>query len=423
MASMDSLEGYWNNLKQAALSMGLSLPDNDPTIYIVNKRHQEAVAAMDGGPHRYKYWSFGRDADFFRRGKRIYSCDLMALGKESRLFMPYGLPLGGQIVFLAYFIALNDFVAHNRVWSSLPENAWDLSRANSELISKYGDDDEIGYERVRNTLAAAHAMRYQCSHSALWGNKACDLLEETIASAEIEEWQKDILRIVHEEWKWLLPRKETKLMMAGYASFFAMRIIEASNVNDDVFEQCRLTFEEMVAFPSMGELNLQQIGYEIFEVVDRDYGREALFRARENTHDVVFVAQFLNMKIAQSCGLFSWSPAPGDEYQDKYQMAERIRIRDISDESGWKKVRNELIGRLGYASHLPVRIVRTPDTQGRLVMNHVFQGKVLEPKILQDALRLMYSLWKIPIELSIAFKEGTIRYSYDRKNGFRMRTF
>ncbi|MBI2462711.1 MAG: SpoVR family protein [Candidatus Spechtbacteria bacterium] len=422
--SNNILVDYYEQFKQAAIGMNLSVPANDPTIYIVNKRQQEAVAAMNGGPRKYSHWSFGKNADFFHHGKRIYFCDLMAMGIEPRAFMPYDFSLGGQLFFLAYFLALNDFVSHNRAWFNVPDDVWDRSRTNSERISQYRNDDAIGYEKVEHVLTAAHAMRYQCSHSALWGDKTCDLLEETIfASTVLENWQKDILRIVHDEWKWLLPRIETKLMMAGYASFFATRIVEAAGVSDDLFAQCRQAHEETVAFPKPGSLNLQQIGSVLFEAIDSNYGREALFHARDTMHDVTFVARFLDQKIAQENSLFSWSPAPGDEHEEIYLVAERIRITDISDERGWKKVSDRFIECLGYAPNLPVRIVKTPDTEGRLVLLHTYQGKVFEPKMLRGALELMYSLWKIPIEVIIATKKGVIRHTYDRKNGFRIRDF
>ena len=136
-----------------------------------------------------------------------------------------------------------------------------------------------------------------------------------------------------------------------------------------------------VVRPHIGGLNPYYLGFVIFQDIKERFGMEECFIARESLRDVSFIRQYLTEELAKDLGLFSWS-----EKKDKFS------IDEISDEDGWKKVRNTLCSSVGDAS-LPVIKVIELLPRGKLVLNHEHDGRDLELDHADKTVEHIRELW------------------------------
>lgn len=399
-SDVKELKKYYRQVKKAARRFGLKI-FNDPIFYLVEPNQMTATAAFSGTAERYSYWAFGKLAeqiDINRNEPGATFLETVLASKDgTRAFLLKDLSLPQNLIIMAHVLAHCDFASQNQIMrQSYEKPIWHYVRMHAKRVRELAQNPAIGPQKVRETLEAARAIVYQCSHGAYWGNQTDDLLETTLAKSTIlEDWQKELLKIVHEEWLYFLPVLETKICNEGWATFWQMKILAEIGLPGALWEECLQTHLAMLNFPPGGNVNPYLLGYKMFEDIAKEKGMNEIFEARRTMHDIPFVEKYLTQAVAQECGLFSWGPKAGDA-----KSAEYLEVKNVADEHDWEKVKKVLLENIGCAVFPPVKVsCESFGGKPRLIIKTSSKRKVLEADWAHKTMVYLYSLWGIPIEI------------------------
>ena len=133
--------------------------------------------------------------------------------------------------------------------------------------------------------------------------------------------------------------------------------------------------------PHIGGLNPYHIGFEMFRRIEERYGIDECFIAREVHHDASFLRQYLTHEDCLDLGLFSFSKS-----RDDYV------IRQISDDDGWKKVKNSLLNNVG-TNGIPVIYVKEVEEGNVLTLQHDHDGRDLDLSYADPVVLHVSELW------------------------------
>ena len=97
-----------------------------------------------------------------------------------------------------------------------------------------------------------------------------------------------------------------------------------------------LKSHNQVIRPHPGRVNPYYVGFEMFQDIEKRFGIEECFVARETCNDESFFRTYLTRELCEKLGLF--------EYSDN---KEYYLITDVSDTDGWKNIRSSLIKQTG----------------------------------------------------------------------------
>jgi len=148
-----------------------------------------------------------------------------------------------------------------------------------------------------------------------------------------------------------------------------------------------LKSHNQVLRPHIGGLNPYHIGFEMFKKIEERYGIDECFLARETTHDVSFLRQYLTEEDAKELGLFSFSL-----HKSEY------KIDEISDDDGWKRVKQSLLNNVGTNS-IPVIYVKEFTDDDVLVLDHEHDGRDLELTHADQVVEHVHTLWEDEVKL------------------------
>ena len=372
--------------------------------------------AYHGMPTHYGHWSYGKS---FERSHQRYNLGMEGLPYEliinsnpSIAYLMRENPLYLQVLIMAHCVGHSDFFKNNRMFKDTrPESVVSRMRAAKKRIQSYTIDPSIGVEEVEEVIDAAHAISFQTyrygqqrhTHKELLDKYSqkikgdednlyadldiervplepdYDVLGFIIEHGDIADWKKDILEIVQDEARYFIPQIQTKIMNEGWASYWHYTLLHEFNLPGDL----HLPFIKMhnqVIRPHMGGLNPYHLGFTIFQDIKKRHGIEECFVARETSHDVAFIRQYLTRELCEDLGLFSFSEKKGG-----------YSIDEISDEDGWKTVQNDLISNVG-TNGIPVIYVDEIDDRC-LVLRHEHDGRDLELGHAEAVVKHVNTLW------------------------------
>src|SRR5499427_2315032 len=127
-------------------------------------------------------------------------------------------------------------------------------------------------------------------------------------SSALEDWQRDVMSMLHQEMEYFIPQMQTKIMNEGWASIWHSRIMREMDLPTNE----HLEFAELhagVVSPHKGQLNPYYLGYKIFEEIEKrwdkpsdeererfgrrgDEGRDKMFEVRELDNDISFLRNY-----------------------------------------------------------------------------------------------------------------------------------
>lgn len=381
-----------------------------------------------GMPSKYPHWSYGKAYD---KNKTLYSLNMTGLPYEMVInsdpclgYLMKENTLLLQILTMAHVYGHNDFFANNRLFveGTKAKSVIEMFKLDAEIIRGYINDPSIGYERVEKILDAAHAIRYQIprtigikelseeelknsiisDYNSKKENKGIlDVYEETpfpdvskiplepsddllgfiIKYSSLEEWGKNILKIVKRETQYFLPQIETKIMNEGWASFWHYNILKSLDLDDGLHFEFLKRHNDVVA-PILGGLNPYYIGFNIFQDIENRYGREKIFEVRKNERDSSFIRRYLTMEICQELNLFQYAKKSFD-----------YMVKEVPDEEGWREIRNYLADTCGLASIPYIRVINFNKRDLSLTLDHNFDGRELELTYAKETLKYIQDLW------------------------------
>lgn len=370
-----------------------------------------------GMPTHYDHWSYGKT---FERTHQAYNAGIEGLPYEliinsnpSIAYLMRENPLYLQILIMAHCVGHSDFFKNNRMFQhTRPESVIGRFRSAKKRIQEYTEDPYIGVEKVEEVIDSCHALQYQILRDGSQRKTHPEMVEYYKGLVELDEkgnrimfdldnpplepdadvlgfiaehgklsaWKRDIIEIVRDEAYYFMPQIQTKIMNEGWASFWHYTICHDLQL-DDKHHLPLLRMHNAVIRPHVGSLNPYHLGFVIFQDIKKRFGLQECFIARETCNDRSFIRQYLTRELCEELGLFSWS-----EKKTNYS------IDEISDEDGWKKVRDYMVGSIADA-RLPVIKVVGIEKDGTLMLHHEHDGRDLELNYADRTVEHVRSLW------------------------------
>jgi len=430
--------------------------------------------AYSGMPSHYPHWSFGKA---YEKLKTLYDYGVNGLpyemvinSKPAIAYLMRDNTLLLQILTMAHVYGHNDFFKNNFTFKSATraELTIEFFKAHAMRVRRYMEDPSIGVERVERILDAAHALSWQCRRNLAIRKLSHDeQVERAIEAAQprsdpfqrlhgrpefkepetrkvplepdedvllfvrdhnpfLAEWEKDLLTIVDEEAKFFLPMMETKIMNEGWASYWHKKILQALELDQGLHLEFIVRHNQVLR-PIPGSINPYHVGFKIWEDIYRRHaeptpeeiekygapgknGRDKLFEVREIERDTSFLRRYLTEELMREMDMFQYEPRGDDLVIDK-----------VSDEEGWKPVKETLIKNVGTGS-IPVIKVEDADFghNRTLYLKHYHDGRDLLLEYSEKSLAFAYRLWghECVLETILQTKRSLLCYN---ERGFSMR--
>jgi stage V sporulation protein R len=375
-----------------------------------------------------------------------------------------------QVLTIAHVYGHNDFFKNNFTYKSTrAELTIETFKAHAMRVRRYVEDPSIGYEKVERILDAAHALQWQCRRNlAIRKVGAREQVERAIEASQprfdpfqkiharesfkeaevhkvpiepdedvllfirdhnpyLADWERDLLTIVDEESKYFLPMMETKIMNEGWASYWHHRILQSLEIEQGLHLEFIVRHNQVVR-PIPGQVNPYHLGLRIWEDIYRRWNEptkeeikrdgaptksadEKMFEVREVERDASFIRRYLTEELMREMDMFEYEQR-GDEYV----------ISKVSDDEGWRTVKETLIKSVG-ASSIPVIKVEDADFgQNRtLYLKHYHDGRDLQLEYGEKTMNYLQRLWgrEVVLETTLDGKRSLLCCN-DR--GFSVRT-
>ena len=87
----------------------------------------------------------------------------------------------------------------------------------------------------------------------------------------LEDWERDLIRIVERESLYFVPQANTKIMNEGWACMIHEKIINDLGIPDDYYLSF-IRLHNQVVRPHLGRVNPYHLGYKIFKYIEKNEG-------------------------------------------------------------------------------------------------------------------------------------------------------
>jgi stage V sporulation protein R len=241
------------------------------------------------------------------------------------------------------------------------------------------------------------------------------------AAPKLQQWQREVLRIVRLIAQYFYPQQQTKVMNEGCATYCHYRIMNILHENGQISDGSFLEFltshtnairQATAHDPTYGGINPYALGFDMMcdiarivrepteedrqwfpEIAGTGDEMKALRDVWANYRDDSFVSQFLSPHLMRKWRLFHIVDEEG---------APKLKVESIHNERGYHDLRRNLARDYEVGRHTPDIQVADVDLAGsrRLVLHHrVFAGKLLDVVDAALVLRHLTSLWGYDVVL------------------------
>ena len=389
--------------------------------------------AYSGLPTHYRHWSYGKSFDRiqteYNLGMSGLPYEMIINSNPSIAYLMAENPMPTHLLTMAHCVGHSDFFKNNRMFAETgADMALDRFKSAGKRIKKYMEDPSIGVDKVEKILDACHAIRYQVprtpgvkrrdpSHlkeyyrklkandkTGKWENFNLERIPlepdqnllEFIAKHNrfLEEWQRDVIRIVARESAYFVPQALTKIMNEGWAVTIHEKIIQELGMPDDYYLSF-IRLHNQVIRPHLGRINPYHLGYKIFKHIEKKYGFEECMRARETHNDETFIKTYFDYDLCNELNLFSFS----------FDQQESVnKITEVSGKETWQSIRDDLIKNVGLKS-VPVIVVNELTKDGTLVLEHEHDGRDLELSEANKVFGFISELWSGNIRFTTVIED------------------
>lgn len=452
--SLKELEIWNEQIEKVARELGLDCYEQE--FEIVSHEDMICYETYIGMPSHYNHWSYGKN---YERTKTLNRYNLTGLPYEMVInsdpciaYLMKDNTLLLQILTIAHVYGHNDFFKNNRLFKhgTRADYTVEMFKNHADRVREYLADPSIGYARVEKILNAAHAIKYQTlrvigtktlsedekrnrileryqnatnDHPLLEYEKKPveipfdvkkipvepeeDLLLFLSRFGRLREWEKDLIDIVRAETMYFIPQIETKIMNEGWASFCHYTILKKLELPQGMHMEF-LKRHNQVIRPLEGRINPYYLGFKIFEsLVEKNNGDyKKIFEVREIERDQSFIRRYLTPELCNEMNLFEYVKS-GNEYI----------ISEVSDEEGWRQVRDSLASSAGMGSIPVIRAVEWVQKDNTLFLDHVYDGRELEMNYAHETIKHLVDLWdgKIMLETYVDEKRKIILCDEQKK--------
>lgn len=423
--------------------------------------------AYNGMPSHYPHWSFGKA---YEKLKTLYDHGVSGLpyemvinSKPALAYLMRDNTLLLQILTMAHVYGHNDFFTNNFhfLTATRAEYTIEMFKSHAARVRRYVEDPSIGIEKVERVVDAAHSLALQIRRNP--GVRKLGRDEQVARAIEdtqprpdpwrkiharrefheadthkvplepdedllpfirdhnpfLSEWEKDLLTIVDEEARFVLPMIETKIMNEGWASYWHKKILESLDLEQSLHIEFIVRHNQVVR-PIPGQINPYHLGLRIWEDLYRRYteptaeeierdgpptksAEAKLFEAREAERDASFLRRYLTEELMRELDLFQYEP-----------RGEDLVVSDVADQQGWRKVKETLIQNVGTGSIPVIKVDDADFGQHRtLYLVHYHDGRDLHAEYAEKTLAYLHRLWgrEVALETSSQGKRALLAYT------------
>ncbi len=422
--TFEELQEWDDKIVKIAKSHGLDWYD----ISYETIDYHEMIGAMayHGMPSHFPHWSYGKT---FERTHSMYNMGLEGLPYEliinsdpSIAYLMKENPLYLQVLIMAHCVGHSDFFKNNRTFRDTDAiNVSRRFRSARQRIQSYIEDPTIGIDKVEDLIDSCHAVQYQIDRRGRMRKSEKELrldyinrikndkdgkyknfnidklplepehdvmLFITENSKKLENWERDIINIVHEESLYFMPQIRTKVMNEGWASFWHYRICHELELPDSLHIPFMKSHNQVLR-PWGGRINPYHLGFEIFKRIEETKGIEECFFAREIHNDESFIMEHLKEDQARELNMFTYSP--------KGRKNPDWSVDDVVDNEGWPEIRAALIKSIG-GNGIPIIYVDDV-VKDTLILKHEHDGRDLELNYAEQCVKHIGKMWKGPVKL------------------------
>ncbi len=414
--------------EEAAVAAGLSF--FEVVFEMLDAADVNAVAAYGGFPTRYPSWRFGMEYERLSRGydwglSKIY--ELVINHDPTIAYLVRSNSVMEQKLVMAHVFGHADFFRNNawfkvtdrRMLERFDEHARRVNehtaRLGADRVETFLDralsleplmDPHAPLARSRTAMARQGSGRLSNSLAersrrelgrlmgdgdpdrgpeaqveVAGGRPTFDIVRFLLRHADLEPWERDVLGIVSAEAEYFMPQRMTKIINEGWASFWHSRLLtegllDASEVVE--FADCHSGATQTAP----GQLNPYKLGIDLFRHAERQ-GMD-LFRLRAVHNDVSFVDAVLDEEFVRCSSLFVMG-------RTDRRGGRKIGTRDPA------QVKESLLQSLSWGGQPRIRLSSVDD--GRLLLEHLHDGRDLKLDEAGEMLRTIETLWKRGVEL------------------------
>jgi len=461
ITTMRDVENAMREIWDTAVGLGL---DPFPTHFEVVPANIMYELGAYGIPGRFSHWSHGKAywhmKTMYDHGlSKIY--ELVINTNPSLAFLLDNNSALENKMVIAHVLGHTDFFKHNMYFDHTSRQMVESSSLNAERIERY--EFEHGSLAVERFLDAALSVRDHFSlptkgakqyadddgtrdrvtpYDDLWSLDYTPKEEEAVGkkprrippepqrdilqflidySADLDDWQRDILAIVRQEQLYFLPQMQTKIMNEGWASYWHYKIMnEVLDLTPSELAQFGALHAGVVSPGGRMRINPYYLGFRVWHDIERRWdnptteeslrlgrvaggGREKMFEIREAENDQSFLRHYLTEDLIREMDMYTYRLVD-DEWQ----------IVDTS----WEGVRDTLVRSMDNFGQPYITVDDGDYRQNReLYLRHHFEETELDIRYAEKTLQYLYALWNRSVHLETIIDERRVRLSYDgRRN-------
>ena len=479
------INAYYDVLNEIATEYGLDCYPNQ--IEIIGSEQMLDAYSSIGMPLFYNHWSFGQD---FIKNQHYYKKDYQALAYEIVInsdpciaYLMEDNTMMMQILVTAHAcFGHNAFFKGNylfKQWTDA-EGIIDYLVFAKRFVSDC--EEKYGAAEVEEVLDACHSLQeygvdkykhpprlsvreekdrekerqdyIQSQLNEIWttipvGNTPNDEGDELVRfptspqenilyfveknAPNLEQWKREIIRIVRKLSQYFYPQRQTKVMNEGFATFWHYTLCndlyDKGYINDGYMKEFLISHTNVVTQRPYNHkyysgINPYALGFAMYQDIkrisidpteeDRKYFDFAgngdwvgnIMYAMQNFKDESFILQYLSPKVIRDFHLFSVV----DEEKDP-----KMRVSGIHDDASYTTIKKALSGQYNIGYSIPDIQVFDVDRWGdrSLTLQHNMVGRrPLKTEETTEVLKYLSELWGYDVYLDSVDESGTIRASY-----------
>ncbi len=479
------LQEMQKQVEQCAREVGLDFFET--RFILVDTKTINEVAAYGGFPARYPHWRFGMEYDRLAKGSKygiskIY--ELVINNDPCYAYLLEGNNLVDQKMVMAHVMAHNDFFKNNQYFKFTHRKMIDEMANHAVKVQKI--IDRQGVEAVENFIDVCHSLDNLIDPLGMFVSRppvfrrdleallqaesqrdansqelspqvrsymkgflqtrqpdpnteksgttlveepvypTRDVLTFLLRRAPLEDWQRTILEIIHEEAVYFAPQAMTKIMNEGWATFWHSRLMTHHLMDSSEVIQFATTTSGVTA-QGKGQLNPYKLGVELFRDIEHrwnrgmhgkayrdcdDYlekknwnthaneGLAKIFEVRRNYSDITFIDEFLTPEFLSERFFYTY------DYS-------RTRREYVITSREFKDIKEKLLFQLTNRSHPIIELVESDyNNRGELLLRHRHFGVDLEVPYARSTLENLFRIWKKPVNLHTAVQNKNVLLSF-----------
>jgi stage V sporulation protein R len=280
-------------------------------------------------------------------------------------------------------------------------------KVDRQYMDKYINPPEYLEEQKRKRVAADKQEKKFPNHPER------DVMLFLMSHAPLQEWQRDVLRMIRDESYYFLPQMQTKIMNEGWASYWHSEIMTKKALRDSEI----IDFADHhagVLTMQPGRVNPYKVGIELFRDIEdrwnrgrfgKEYedctnlrerqlwdkklglGRQKIFEVRKVCNDVTFIDEYITPEFIDRYKLYT------------YEFNKRTGQYEIVDRN-FKTVKEKLLSSLTNQGHPNISIMDgNYENRGELYLFHRYLGVDLDLKYARETMRSLFTLWTRPVHI------------------------